>query len=123
MLAITAVDGCRYCSYFHARLALKAGIGQEEIGKLLSGDVSGCPKEETLAVLYAQHWAESSAHPDPDAVQKLHHSGRAVNYVVLSGGAKPPAKSPGASPHPTMVLHSSPNRNTGSHLRFLMCFH
>jgi AhpD family alkylhydroperoxidase len=71
MLAVTAVDGCRYCSYFHARLALKAGISQEEIGKLLSGDFDGCPEEEALAVLYAQHWAESNAHPDPDAVQKL----------------------------------------------------
>jgi len=71
MLAVTAVDGCRYCSYFHARLALKAGISQEEIGNLLSGDVDGCPEEEALAILYAQHWAESSAHPDPDTVQKL----------------------------------------------------
>ena len=71
MLAVTAVDGCCYCSYFHAKLALKAGIGQEEIGKLLSGDVDGCPEEEALAVLYAQHWAESDAHPDPEAVRKL----------------------------------------------------
>jgi AhpD family alkylhydroperoxidase len=71
MLAVTAVEGCRYCSYFHARLALKARISQEEIGRLLSGDVDGCPEEEALAMLYAQHWAESGAHPDPDAVQKL----------------------------------------------------
>ena len=71
MLAVTAVDGCHYCSYFHTKLALRAGIGQEEIGNLLSGDVDGCPEEEALAVLYTQHWAESSAHPEPDAVKKL----------------------------------------------------
>ena len=71
MLAVTSVEGCRYCSYFHSKLALKGGISQEEIGKLLSGDVEGCPEEEALAVLYAQHWAESNARPDPEAIQKL----------------------------------------------------
>jgi AhpD family alkylhydroperoxidase len=71
MLAVTSVHGCRYCSYFHSKLALKGGISQEEIGKLLSGDAEGCPEEEALAVLYAQHWAESNARPDPEAVQKL----------------------------------------------------
>jgi AhpD family alkylhydroperoxidase len=71
MLAVTSVEGCRYCSYFHSQLALKGGVSQEEIGKLLSGDVEGCPEEEALAVLYAQHWAESNARPDPEAVRKL----------------------------------------------------
>ena len=71
MLAVTAVDGCRYCSYFHARQALKSGVTQEEISQLLSGDVDDCPEEEAVAVIYAQHWAESDAHPDPEAVRRL----------------------------------------------------
>ena len=71
MLTVTAVEGCRYCSYFHARQALKSGVTQEEIGQLLSGDVDNCPEEEALAVIYAQHWAESNANPDPGAVLKL----------------------------------------------------
>jgi AhpD family alkylhydroperoxidase len=71
MLAVTAVDGCRCCSYFHAKLALKEGISQEEISQLLSGDFDGCPEEAAPAVIYAQHWAESNAHPDPEATQKL----------------------------------------------------
>jgi len=71
MLAVTAVDGCRYCSYFHTRQALKSGVTQEEIGQLLSGDTDVCPKEEGLAVIYAQHWAESNANPGPEAVLKL----------------------------------------------------
>lgn len=71
ILAVTSVEGCRYCSYFHSKLALKGGIKQEEIGQLLSGDFKGCPEEEALAVLYAQHWAESNACPDPEAVEKL----------------------------------------------------
>jgi AhpD family alkylhydroperoxidase len=71
MLAVTAVDGCRYCSYFHAKQALKSGLTTEEIGQLLSGAVDKCPEDEAVAVIYAQHWAESDAHPDPEAVLKL----------------------------------------------------
>ena len=71
MLAVTAVDGCRYCSYFHAKQALKSGLTPEEIRRLLSGDVDNCPEEEAVAVIYAQHWGESDGQPDPEAVQKL----------------------------------------------------
>ena len=71
MLAVTSVEGCRYCSYFHSKLALKGGIKQEEIRKFLSGDFEDCPEEEVLAVLYAQHWAESNACPEPEVVDKL----------------------------------------------------
>jgi AhpD family alkylhydroperoxidase len=71
MMAVTAVNGCRYCSYFHAREALKTGIGSDEIRELLSGDMDSCPADEAVAVAYAQHWAESNASPDPEAVQRL----------------------------------------------------
>ena len=71
MMAVTTVNGCRYCSYFHAKQALKSGLPQEEISQMMSGDVDGCPEEEAVAVIYAQHWAESNTHPDPEAIQKL----------------------------------------------------
>jgi AhpD family alkylhydroperoxidase len=71
MLAVTAVNACRYCSYFHARQALKSGLSKTEINGLLSGDVAGGPEDEAVAVTYAQHWAETNAHPDPLAVEKL----------------------------------------------------
>jgi AhpD family alkylhydroperoxidase len=71
MLAVTAVNGCRYCSWFHTRQALKSGLAVEEITDLLAGDVANCPPDEGVAVTYAQHWAESDAHPDPEAVQRL----------------------------------------------------
>ncbi|MEA3253826.1 MAG: carboxymuconolactone decarboxylase family protein [Chloroflexota bacterium] len=72
MLAVTEVNGCRYCSYAHARQALKSGVSQKEISQLLAGDTSGCPEEEAVAIAYAQHWAESDAHPDPETVRELH---------------------------------------------------
>ena len=71
MLAVTAVNGCRYCSYCHARQALKSGITTEEINQLLSGDIANCLEGEAVGVIYAQHWAESDAHPDPEAVERV----------------------------------------------------
>jgi AhpD family alkylhydroperoxidase len=85
MLAVTAVNGCRYCSYFHTREALKSGLSPEEISRLLSGEVAACPPEEASAVIYAQHWAESNARPDPAAVQKLQeiYGGEKVDAIHL----------------------------------------
>lgn len=71
MLAVTAVYGCRYCSYFHARQGLKSGIDSEEAVALLAGNQDGCPPEEAIALLYAQHWAESNANPDAEATERL----------------------------------------------------
>jgi AhpD family alkylhydroperoxidase len=72
MLTVTQVNGCRYCSYFHAREALKAGISEQELKSLLGDNISeGCPSREYPALLFAQHWAETDAHPDPEATQKL----------------------------------------------------
>jgi AhpD family alkylhydroperoxidase len=87
MLAVTAVNGCRYCSYYHTRQALKSGIAAEEISSLLAGDVANCPQDEAIAVAYAQHWAESNAHPDPEAVKRLQqtygHERTEVIHLIL----------------------------------------
>lgn len=58
MLAVTEVNGCRYCSYWHARAALAAGLGQDEVTSLLEGDLTESPPDELTALLHAQHWAD-----------------------------------------------------------------
>ncbi len=65
MLTVTAVNGCRYCAWFHSRLALRSGIGPDEIALLLGGSTSGIPADETAALGYAVHWAERDAVPEP----------------------------------------------------------
>ena len=65
MLAVSAVNGCRYCSFAHARQALAAGVSPEEIERLTGGEFEGCPSRELPALLYAQHWAETDGHPEP----------------------------------------------------------
>ena len=67
MLAVTQVNGCRYCSYGHTQAALKSGLDSEEIRALLSGDLSSAPSEELTALLFAQHYAESAGQPDTEA--------------------------------------------------------
>lgn len=72
MLAVTEVNGCRYCSYYHAREALKSGISEAELNALLAGQLpADAPAGEHVALAYAQHWAETDAHSDPEAVQWL----------------------------------------------------
>ena len=39
MLAVTEVNGCRYCSYFHSKQALEAGMTAAEVKQLANGDL------------------------------------------------------------------------------------
>lgn len=71
MLAVTAVYGCRYCSWLHTGEALKSGLDKGEIAGLLIGSVDNCPEDEAIALLYAQHWADSDAKPNPEAARRL----------------------------------------------------
>ncbi|MGC9400409.1 MAG: SDR family NAD(P)-dependent oxidoreductase [Anaerolineae bacterium] len=71
MLAVTQVNGCRYCAHYHAQLALKEGLDDEEVARLLAGSFDDAPPEERTALLYAQHWADRRGHPDPEARARL----------------------------------------------------
>lgn len=87
MLAVVSVYGCRYCSWIHTGGALRSGIAEEEIVGLLSGSVDNCPEDEAVAVLYAQHWADSDDKPDPEAVRRLEQTygtekARVINAIL-----------------------------------------
>jgi AhpD family alkylhydroperoxidase len=71
MLAATAVNNCRYCSFAHARQALVEGVGEDEIKALQGGIVKDCPQDELPGLLYAQHWAETRGRTDPAARERL----------------------------------------------------
>jgi len=71
MLAVTQVNGCRYCEYGHSRMALEAGIPAEEIRQLMAGEFDGLTEREAPAVLFAQHYAETGGRPTPEAQQRL----------------------------------------------------
>ena len=65
MSVVTAVNGCVYCSWFHAKEASAAGISQDEIDDLFQLQFDTEANDfELPALKYAQHFAETGRHPD-----------------------------------------------------------
>lgn len=71
MLAVTSVNNCRYCSYFHTKVALESGCSDDEIRDILGGDFSCADQDELPALAFAQHFAESHEQPSREAVKQL----------------------------------------------------
>jgi AhpD family alkylhydroperoxidase len=72
MLAVTEVNGCRYCRTFHVGQAKQAGIPISEITEYLKGCIpEEVPDEQKLAICYAQHWAENETQADPDLISQM----------------------------------------------------
>jgi len=67
MLAVTEVNGCEICSYKHTEVALKEGMSQEEINSILSGSMDNIPTNESIAIFFAQHYAENKGKPSQEA--------------------------------------------------------
>ena len=85
MLAVTHVNGCRYCAYGHARMALRSGVTPQEISQILAGDLGGFAEEEAVALAFAQHWAETEGYPDPDAERRFRaYYGPQVSADILN---------------------------------------
>lgn len=57
MLAVTAVNKCEICSYEHTKMALNAGLSNDEIDSFLQGESLNAPKDELKAILFAQNYA------------------------------------------------------------------
>jgi len=85
MMAVTAVNGCRYCARFHSRLALREGVPPDEIAKILSLELGDFPAEEAVALAFAQHWAETEGQPDPEAERRFRETyGPQVSADILN---------------------------------------
>lgn len=70
MLAVTGVNDCIYCSWFHTRQALQQGLNPDEVAALLNLDIKNASTEyEYRALLYAQHYAETGKQPEPSCRQ------------------------------------------------------
>ena len=72
MTVTTAVNGCVYCSWFHAKQAVNSGISEEEVKNMMDLQFQADAGEyELMALLYAQHFAETDRKPDPEMTKKL----------------------------------------------------
>jgi len=72
MTVTTAVNGCVYCTWFHAKQAVASGISEEEIKNMLNLQFQADASDfETPALLYAQHYAETDRNPDAEMTANL----------------------------------------------------
>ena len=72
MTVSTAVNGCVYCTWFHAKQAVSSGISEQEIKNMLNLQFQADASDfEIPALLYTQHYAETSRNPDPEMTDKL----------------------------------------------------
>ena len=72
MTVVTAVNGCVYCAWFHARQAAASGISAEEVRNMVNLQFQAdAAEEEVPALLFAQHYAETDRKPDPEMVERL----------------------------------------------------
>ena len=71
MLVVTGINGCIYCEWGHTQFALDAGSTRKEINALLRQEYGEFPPEEVVALVFAQHYAETAGHPSKTAINKL----------------------------------------------------
>jgi hypothetical protein len=65
------VNRCRYCTYAHVHSAARMGFAQDEIERLLAGDLGQADPDEAEALAFATHYAEAGGRPDLEAVSRL----------------------------------------------------
>jgi len=86
MTVTTAVNGCVYCSWFHAKGALECGISEEEIKNMMNLQFQADATEyELMALLYAQHFSETNRKPTQEMTKKLYdqYGENIANQIIL----------------------------------------
>lgn len=85
MLAVTEVNGCALCSYYHTRVSLEHGMSAGEIKSMLGGEFADAPEAELPAILFAQHYADTRGKPSKLAWERvLEVYGETGAYGVLA---------------------------------------
>ncbi|HNQ67774.1 MAG TPA: carboxymuconolactone decarboxylase family protein [Bacteroidales bacterium] len=72
MNVATAVNGCVYCEWFHAKQALACGITKDEIKNIMNLQFHADATDyELTALLFTQHYAETNRKPDEEMLKKF----------------------------------------------------
>ena len=86
MTIVTAVNGCSYCTWFHAKQAVSSGISEEEVKNMLNLQFKADASEfELLGLLYSQHYAETNRKPDDDMTEKLfeYYGDKTAKHIII----------------------------------------
>ena len=74
MTVTTAVNGCVYCEWFHAKKAVESGISEKEVKNMLKLQFEADASDfELPALLYAQHYAETNRNPEKEMKNKFYN--------------------------------------------------
>lgn len=85
MLAVTEVNGCEACSYAHTKFALETGMNSDEINAILDGDIEKSPKNELVALLFAQHYTDEKGAASKESWQRLTYEyGKESAMIILA---------------------------------------
>ncbi|MDC7242777.1 MAG: hypothetical protein PQJ44_02110 [Sphaerochaetaceae bacterium] len=85
MLAVTEVNGCQICSYYHTKNAIDEGIDDLELKSLLTGSLDNVKPAEAQALLFAQHYASEKENYSDETFQKVkEHYGKDIAYGILA---------------------------------------
>lgn len=71
MLSVTEVNGCSMCSYAHTKIAMEAGLSDEEIKYLLQGVFEDVPKEDVMGIMFSQYYAQNRGIVSKESVENL----------------------------------------------------
>lgn len=86
MSVVTAVNGCTYCTWYHAKLAVESGVSEEEMKSMINLQFQADAADfELTALLYAQHYAETDRNPDEEMTKKLfdYYGDETANNIIL----------------------------------------
>ena len=86
MTVVTAVNGCTYCTWFHAKQAVTSGISETEVQNMLNLQFETDASDfEVPALLYAQHYAETNRNPDKDMTKRLFdfYGNKTAKHIII----------------------------------------
>ena len=87
MTVTTAVNECTYCAWYHAKAAVASGVSAEEVQDLLDLQFHATASDrELMALLYAQHYAETNRQPEPQMTARLieTYGARTAQHIMLA---------------------------------------
>jgi AhpD family alkylhydroperoxidase len=86
MTVVSAVNGCVYCIWFHAKVSVKSGIPSKEVKQYLGLQFGTIASDfEINALLFAQHYAETNRNPDDEMLKIFFefYGDKTARHIIL----------------------------------------
>lgn len=85
MATVSAVNSCPICSYVHTKSLIKSGTSNEELKVLLEGDFTDLNEEVSLALVFAQHYADEKGNYDEETfLRVIEFYGKDLAYGIMA---------------------------------------